>query len=181
MLGDEFDKRSLLVVMGFALIPDLDTFLGIVVDGAHRAMLHNIFVPVIAAVLIYLLRDSVRVRWGGRGVHVAWVGVFSIALAGIAPDMFYNGVNLFYPFMDQFVTFDGQLYYSTDRGLVKTLFETQKVGTTETLHYSTGVDPAPGSDAGVERVFPIVNSGLQFVVSMLGFTVAGTRLWLSSQ
>lgn len=181
LLGDYFDARTVLVVIGFALIPDLDTFTGLLLPGTHRALLHNLFVIVIAGALVFMLRGRIQERWGAPGVHAAWVGVFSLAFAGIAPDLFYNGVNPLYPLHDQFVAFTGELYLSTRDGVVNTLFETEFVGTTQSIHYSTGVDPRRGADTGAERVFPVAATGIQFLVSLLGFTVVGARLALSSR
>lgn len=179
LLGDELDLRALAVVVGVTLIPDLDTLLGLAIGGAHRALLHNIFIPILGVVLVYLLRDSIIRRWGVHGLRVAGVSVISLTFAGIAPDLFYNGINLLYPLQDRFVVFNGELYYSTVDGLVVSLFEPIDVGTTQTLHYSTGIDPVRGADRGEERVFPIAMSGIQFVVSFIGYGVMCTRLWLN--
>lgn len=181
LLGDYFDARSLLAVAAITVLPDLDTFFGLLVPGTHRALLHNAFVVVTAAALVVLLRNRVKERWGSRGYRVAWVGVFSLAFAGVAPDLFYNGVNPLYPLHDRFVALNGELYLSTRDGLVNTLFEADVVGTTQSIHYRTGVDPRRGADAGAERVFPVAATGIQFLVSLLGFTVVGARLALSSR
>ncbi|MFC3477072.1 metal-dependent hydrolase [Halobacterium litoreum] len=170
----EFDAPALAAVCGFAALPDLDTFLGIWVAGGHRAILHTALLPfLLGAVVVWDARraDSwLRGRFGNRGPQVAGVGVVALALGGIGPDLMTNGVNLLYPVHDTFYAFDGQLKLSSTEGVVQTFVEFGEdtdtvVGTTETVHYRTGVDAAKGQDPkNVERVFPVVMSGMQLLV-----------------
>ena len=188
LLGEEFDGRSLLVVLAAVAFPDLDTFVGVAVVGTHRAAFHTLLVPGAAAAAIAYdtrLRDrSWLRRYGERGVTVAWVGVAAYVLAGIGPDLFFNGVNLFYPVTDQFVELSGKVYLSSTDGLVQTMWtfeetESPVVGTTKTVHYRTGVDVARGRDpAEVERVFPIAMNGLQVLLILTATVVTTARLWL---
>jgi hypothetical protein len=180
-----FDWRAAAVVMGVAVVPDLDTFVGLAIPGAHRAALHTALLPLLlGAVLAYDTvvreRSAVGARWGAHGVRVAWVSVVALAVAGIGIDLFYNGVNLLYPLHDQFYDLSGKLVWSNQRGVVQTMFDVEqaRTGTTQTTHYSTGVDPSRGSEPeNVERIFPVATSGLQFLVTVTGFGVTAFRVW----
>ncbi|MFB6170555.1 MAG: hypothetical protein ABEJ06_05340, partial [Haloarculaceae archaeon] len=100
-------------------------------------------------------------------------------VAGIGIDLFYNGVNLFFPVVDQFYSFSGEVLVSNKRGFVQTMVDVERSarGTTQTVHYWTGVDPTAGPDPkDVERVFPIAGSGVQFLLTVTGFAVAAYRL-----
>ncbi|MFB6082567.1 MAG: metal-dependent hydrolase [Halanaeroarchaeum sp.] len=188
ILGDAFDRRSLIVVLAFAAFPDLDTFVGLVVPGAHRSLFHTLLVPAILGGLLWV---DARVEYstlgetfGGRGRRVVGVGVLALMFGGIAPDLVTNGVNWLYPILDQFVAVNGHLLLSNQRGVVQTFVHLSGpdaggavVGTTETLHYSTGVDPTPGPERRVvERVFPVVDSGMQLLLVVLSAFVVGARL-----
>ena len=158
LLGEECDARALAVVVGATVFIDLDVFLGWYVVGAHRAAFHTLLLPAAVAAGIYYdtrvrERSALRERWGAYGVRVGWTAVATVTLAGIVPDATFNGVNLLYPVHDQFYAFDGELFYSTDRGVVQTFVELEESarGTTGETQYYTGVDPEPGSsgsDAG---------------------------------
>lgn len=189
LLGEEFDARSLLVVLAVVAFPDLDTFVGMAIPGTHRAVFHTLLVPLAAAVLLaWDTRSRERSRLRARGDRwptVAWVALAGYVLAGIGPDLFFNGVNVFYPVTDQFVKLDGKLYLSSHDGLVQTLWSfgdegSSAVGTTETVHYRTGVDVARGPDpAEAERVFPIAMNGLQTLLILTAAVATPARLWLA--
>lgn len=184
LLGDEFGGRALGLVLVAAAAPDVDTVIGIWLPGTHRALLHSLVVPLVLAALVAY---DTRVRdrpWlaSPRAVRLAWVGVAAYTLAGIAPDLFTNGVNVFYPLYDQFVALSGRVWITDQRGLVQTLWETEQStrGTTKTVHYATGIDTAPGPDpADKERIFPIVDTGFQLVVVLTAAVVTAGRLWRS--
>ncbi len=184
LLHDEFDHRAVAVVALATVIPELDTFLGLWIPGAHRTYTNNVFVPLaFAAVVHYDVsvrpRSSLRERWGTGMPRIAWVGVLVLAVAGIGIDLFYNGVNLFFPVVDQFYSFSGEVLVSNQRGLVQTMIDVQESakGTTETVHYRTGVDPTAGAEPkNVERIFPLSGSGIQFLLTVTGFCVVAYRL-----
>jgi hypothetical protein len=190
LLGDAFDARAVAVVTGATAFIDLDVFLGWYVIGTHRAAFHTLLLPAGAAALVYydtrVRADSLLLsRWGTYGSRVAWATVAAVTFAGIGPDLTFNGVNLFYPLHDQFYAFDGELYYSTDRGIVQTFvdFEESARGTTRETQFYTGVDPEPGSagaDAGgetsPERIFPVVANGDQLIVVLTGIVAVAARL-----
>jgi inner membrane protein len=181
----EFDAKVLAAVCAFAAVPDLDTFLGVWIAGGHRAILHTALLPLALGALVAwdARRDWswLRRRFGKRGPHVAGVGVLALAVGGIGPDLMTNGVNLLYPVHDTFYAFDGELKLSSTKGVVQTFVELggedpeSVVGTTETQHYRTGVDVERGADPkNVERIFPVVMSGLQLlVVATAALGVAG--------
>ena len=184
LLEDAFGPRALAVVLAAVAVPDLDTFVGIALPGTHRAALHTILVPLLAAgAIAYDLRREnswLRAR-GGRTVRIAWVAVLAYVVAGIGPDLFFNGVNVFYPLHDRFYELNGRVLVSNQRGLVQTFWEAAEStgGTTENTHYRTGADVSRGEDpANAERVFPIATSGLQMLLLLAATVVTGVRLWL---
>ena len=184
LLANAFSLRTILLVMAVTVLPDLDTFLGLVVPGIHRAAFHTLTIPaLVGAILLWDTRvreDSFVDRYGPNARRVAWTGLAAFVLAGIGPDLFWNGVNLFYPLYDRFFELSGKIVISNQRGLVQTIWETTEhssPGTTETVHYSTGVDPSPGTEPeNVERIFPIVNGGMQMLIVISSLVVVGARL-----
>ncbi|QGN06892.1 metal-dependent hydrolase [Halorhabdus sp. CBA1104] len=199
LLGAAFDLRALAVVFVAAAIPDLDAFASLVVESAHRAVLHTFLLPMaIGLVLWYDTRyretSFVRARWDHTGVRVAWVSLLSLAIAGIGLDMFTNGVNVFYPVHDQFYQLDGEILLSTHDGIVQTFVDLSQstadgassgggsggevaVGSTDETFYSSGVDPWEGEEpANVERTVPVVRSGQQLLLVVTSAVVVGGRL-----
>jgi membrane-bound metal-dependent hydrolase YbcI (DUF457 family) len=191
---DHFDRRAVVVVLGIAVVPDLDVFAGFVIDGAHRSLGHNLLIPGLAAALLVVdlrLRERswIRSRWGDRGASVLGVSVAGFVLAGIGLDYVVNGTNLFWPVHDQFFTANGKVVVSNQRGLVQTFLDLspdppkeppKKPKTTDNTHYSTGVDPKPGKEPKqVERVFPVVRSGWQLLVVGTSAVVLSAKLWLT--
>jgi len=184
LLEDAFGPRALGIVLLAVAIPDLDTFVGIAFPGTHRAALHTLLVPLLAAGAIAydLRRENSWLRARGAGtVRVAWVAVLAYVVAGIGPDLFFNGVNILYPLHDRFYELNGRVLVSNQRGLVQTFWEAAEStgGTTENTHYRTGADVSRGEDpANAERVFPIATSGLQMLLLLAATVVTGVRLWL---
>lgn len=183
LLGTYFDRRSVVIVLVAAAIPDLDSFLAIYLTGTHRALLHNLVIPALATAALYYdthrPTSSLRARFGARGVHVAWVAIAAFVFGGVAPDLMTNGVNPLYPVLDRYVTIDGKALLSSTRGFVQTFVELTPEsntvgGTTEDTFYYTGVDTTPGNEPEqVERIFPLVDSGMQLlVVALSGFLLA---------
>jgi hypothetical protein len=187
LLADDLTPRRAGVVLAAAAVPDLDTFAGLAVTGAHRALLHTLLLPAALAALLALdarRTGYVRARFGPAGVRTAWVAAASVLVAGVAPDLLTNGVNVLYPLHDRFVALDGRLALSNRRGVVQTFVDLspdRPARTTENTAYYTGVDPAPRepgaeTDRAVERVFPVVGSGLQLLLVALGFGTLAARL-----
>jgi len=194
LLGRAFGPSTLAVALAAVVVVDLDTFIGLWIDGAHRAFFHNLVLP--AALGGGVLWDTryreeswLRTRFE-HGRRVAWVTLAVVVFAGVGPDLFFNGVNLFYPLADQFYRLDGEMLLSNQRGFVQTFVDLSPpeptggggasdvaVGTTDEVHYRTGVDPSKGSDPeDVERVFPVVRSGQQALLVLTSVFVVGSRL-----
>ncbi|MFD1562062.1 metal-dependent hydrolase [Haloarchaeobius amylolyticus] len=190
LLADTFDIRTILVVMGSSALLDLDTLLGIVVPGTHRAALHNVWIVLVPATLLLwdgAIREEsfVRTRWGDDAPRIAWVTLAALLFAHILLDAFFNGVNLFWPLHDRFYDLSGTLLVTDQRGLVQTFVEldagdvaaSTTRGTTENTHYRTGFDPTRDEPAtGVERIFPIAATGERFVLTVAGFAAVLVRV-----
>ncbi|WP_336359796.1 metal-dependent hydrolase [Haladaptatus sp. ZSTT2] len=189
LLGDAFDKRSLAIVLGVTIIPDLDVFAGFFIAGGHRSVLHTLLIPLLAAVVVYA--DShrepswLRERWGTRGLRIAWVSIVAFAIAGIGLDLFTAGANVFYPIHDQFYRVSGELLYSTNRGIVQTFvdFSTGSspnlgaIGSSQEVHINSGIDPNPGREPPeVDRIFPVAQSGWQLLLIVTSLIVLWGRL-----
>jgi hypothetical protein len=192
LLGPALDRRSALVVLAATALVDADTFLGLVVPGLHRAATHTFVLPVALAVLVYadthVRERSLLARLHPHGGRVAWVTVVAVAAAGIALDMVINGVNALWPLHDQFYTVDGKALLSDQRGFVQTFVELDPpepesssggdARTTKNFQYSTGVNPVNSEEeADPERVFPLVRSGWQALLVVVGYGTLGFRLW----
>jgi hypothetical protein len=203
LLGRAFGPRTLAVALASVVVVDMDTFAGLWMAGAHRALFHNLVLPaVLVGVVLWDTRyreDSwLRTRFE-HGPRVAWVSLAVVVFAGVGPDLFFNGVNVFYPLHDQFYKLDGEVLVSNQRGFVQTFVDLSPpepagsasggdgassgggsdvaLGSTQEVHYRTGVDPRKGSEpADVERVFPVVRSGQQALVVLTSTFVMGTRL-----
>jgi hypothetical protein len=187
LLAEDFSPRAVGVVLAAGAVPDLDTFAGLVLPGAHRSLLHTLLLPLLLGGLLYADtrrgdESVLRRHWGPSAPRVGWVALAGLLVGGIAPDLATNGVNAFYPLYDAFYAVNGELLLSNQRGVVQTFVELrpdQPAQTTETLHYSTGVDPTPGREsADVERVFPLATSGIQLLLVVAGFGTVALRLWL---
>lgn len=183
-LEEAFSTRAVLVVCGAAVVPDLDAFVGLVIPNAHRAALHNIFVPLLLGLAVVV---DVRVRkhsflrshFGPHAPRVAAIAVIALAVAGSGLDFVTNGINLFYPLHDQFYTFSGKIEFSSTRGFVQTFIQPTHgpVSTTGNTHYSTVVNPTPpGSNAKhVKRVAYVVSSGWQLWLALFGYGALAAR------
>lgn len=184
LLGEELDARALLVVFVATTIPDLDVFAGFVIDGGHRSVLHNVWIPIAGGVLLVydtrIRRSSlVTTRWGRRGLGVAWVAIVAYVIAGIGLDLLY-GVNPLYPIHDQFYKLSGELLYSTQRGVVQTFVDFGNIGigsSGEVGHVSSGVDPSQGAEPETaDRVFPVARAGWELFVTLTSALVLTIRL-----
>jgi hypothetical protein len=186
LLGPAVDRRALAVVVAVAALPDLDAVAGLVLPGAHRALLHTLLLPALVGALVAAdgrrrpEASLVRRRLGPAGPRIAWVAVATLLVGGILPDLATNGVNALYPLHDRFYTVDGRALLSTERGFVQTFVEFDAPAeppTTANTHYRTGVDPTPGPEpAGVERIFPLAWSGTRLLLVVAGFGTALVRL-----
>jgi len=190
LLGAAFDRRALGVILVVMALPDLDSFVSVGGVPGHRMLLHNVWLPTIAAVVLSLDlfvgdRSRVRERFGGRGVRIAWVTIVCYVVAHLGLDLADGFVNLFWPVHDQFYDLRGTIELSDQRGVVQTfvegqgflLFEAQ--GSTEDVYITTGVDPGPSTgEEDPERLFPIFRAGWQVVLFVTGVVVTGARFAL---
>lgn len=194
LLGEAFDKQSVLIVMIVTAFPDLDSFIALYATAGHRTALHNIWIPFLSALLLWIdlrVRDRsfIKERWGSWGVRVAWVSIVCYAVAHIALDLTDGVVNLFWPVHDQFYTLRGEMELSNQRGIVQTFTESgegflllEPAGTAEETEITTGVDPGeqPGEE-DPERTFPLFGSGLELLVTIIGTAVTAARFRLSQE
>ena len=182
LLGAAFDRRSVAIVVGAAILPDFDAVASLLVSGATNAVFHNVWLPVVAGALLYwdtALRDGswLRDRAGWYGVRVAWVALAAFAVAGIGPELFgREGVNLLYPVHDAFYLVRGRLVVSTQEGIVQTfvasnaegagILPLESPGTTDSYAVPTWVNPdgRPGLSLDADRELSLVRSGWQAVV-----------------
>jgi inner membrane protein len=125
LLGDRFDRRAAVVVAAATVFPDLDVFVALVVESAHRAAFHTLLLPGAAALAVWweTRRETSRLhdRYGADGVRLVWVALVCYVVAGIGLDTFTAlGANPLYPFYDQFVEIDGTAGYVVGDGLYQT-------------------------------------------------------------
>lgn len=191
LLGSAFDRRSLLVVCVLVAFPDLDTVVGLFLEGTHRAAFHTLLIPLGAAVVVYVdtrIRDRsvLRSRYDDWGVRVAWVSIVAYAVAAIGLDLFNRlGANVFYPLHDQFYTVTGHLKYGIGDGWQQSFVQLEPTeasgdvqpdpvrrGSTDQVHVPSGVDPQRGPEkSGVERHFPVAVAGWQLFVIVTSVVV----------
>lgn len=197
ILGSAYDERALLVVGTVAAVPDLDVFVGLLLESTHRAAFHTLLVPLLLAGLLYYdtrIADGswVRDRYGSWGVQVGWASIAGYALAGIGLDLFTpHGVNVLYPVYDQFVSLNGRVGYSTADGVFQTFVnvtdgnstgggrsvDVGQRGSTRDVHVGSGVDPGKGrEEPGVKRIFPIAYRGWQLTLILATVLVTWVRL-----
>lgn len=197
VLGSAYDRRALLVVGAVAVVPDLDVFVGLLLESTHRAAFHTLLVPLVGAGLFYydtrLADDSwIRDRYGAWGVQVGWASIAGYALAGVGLDLFTpHGVNVLYPLYDQFVSLNGRAGYSTADGFFQTFVnvtegsstgggrsvDVGQRGSTRDVHVGSGVDPGKGpEEPGVKRIFPVAYRGWHLSLILASVLVTWVRL-----
>jgi hypothetical protein len=194
LLGTAYDWNALLVVFAVTAVADLDSFLALVWEPAHRAALHTLVIPLGLGVLLWVdlrirERSFVLDRWGHRGVRIAWVSLLCYGMVAILFDMTSGSANLLWPLHDQFYALDGKIELSNQRGLVQTFIESgdggtipapEPVGSTDEVVQNTGVNPAPADDGGdPERVFPVIGAGWELLVVVSGTLVTLARFRIS--
>lgn len=195
LLGEFFDRRSVLVVAVVTALPDLDSFIALYTIAGHRTLLHNVWLGVLPAIALWAdlrIREEsiIRRRWGPRGIRVAWVCIVCYLFAHVGLDLVDGVANLFWPVHDQFYRLSGTVELSSQRGIVQSfvdgdgdgflLFE--RAGTTRELDITTGVDPAPTEDGSApERTFPVIGAGWELVLSITGTVVTAVRFRLSEE
>ena len=99
------DWKYVLLLLPLAVVPDIDTF-----AAQHRAILHNIFIPVIFLLFAWRLREY-------RNVFIISAVYFA---SHVILDMFGGGVVLFYPFYDRMAFVDASLRIDPSNSLIWT-------------------------------------------------------------
>lgn len=194
LLGRAFDRKAVGLVLVLVALPDLDSFVPLVVGFGHRAVFHNLTIPLVASVLVlsdvYLREESYLLgRWGRWGYRVAWVAILCYAVAGVLLDLTDGVINPLWPFYDQFFTLSGKIELSDQRGIVQTFIETGEeggpptpdaVGSTDEVEITTGVDPGEPEtpDKEPERIFPVIGAAWELVVFLTGTFVTAVRFYL---
>lgn len=186
LLGSAFDRRSMATVALAAALPDVDALLSPFISGSTNAVLHTIFIPAVAAALLYYdttRRETswLRNRYGWYGVRVAWVAVAAYAVAGIGVDLFSTeSVALFYPLSGRYYAVVGKFVLSTQEGIVQTYVGVDdrwlglaSPGTTETHHVASWI--APGDS---ERRLRVVESGWQAIVVLTAAAAVPAKAFL---
>ncbi|WP_058366604.1 metal-dependent hydrolase [Haloparvum sedimenti] len=196
LLTDDFDARALAVVVGAAVVPDLDTFIGLwLIDGGHRAVLHNLLVPSVLLIAAWVdvrrgADSRILARWGPGGWRLAWVSLFGgWIVAAVLLDAFFNGANLLWPVHDEFIDLSGHLLISDQRGFEQTFIEFERTadggtavgsdhsrGSTGEQHYWTYADMGPDADEDTERIGYVFDRGTYMVIALAGYATAGFRL-----
>lgn len=196
LLGAAFDRRSVAIVVAAAALADLDAVASLVIPGATNALLHNLWVPLLAGAALYWdgsVRDAswLRERAGWYGVRVAWVALAAFVVAGIGPELFgREGANLLYPVHDAYYHVHGRLVFSTQDGIVQTfvtrdaagpgILPLQSPGTTASYAIPTWVNPdgRPGLSLDTERRLYLVRTGWQAVVVAAATAMLAVRFGL---
>ncbi|APW97596.1 hypothetical protein CHINAEXTREME_07330 [Halobiforma lacisalsi AJ5] len=191
LLRGTLDRRAIAVLLALVALPEIDSAAGLWLDGAHRALLHNLTIPLLAGLWLYWdtrLRETdrswLRGRWGQWGVTVAWVALFVHVFAHVLLDYAHlEGINAFYPVYDRFLRLEGELALSTTDGIVQTFVDVDvgadggemtdvgATGTTADTHVANPVEPSETveePDEPVERLFPVAESGWQLFLALAG-------------
>ncbi len=126
------DWKYILLLLPLAVVSDLDSFV-----TQHRALLHNIFIPVILLILAWRLQEY-------KTIFVISAIYFT---SHIVMDMFGGGVVLFYPFYDEMAFVNASLRINDMKDLVWTFnygFNEYDAGWKTALGYITD---SPGTGA----------------------------------
>lgn len=183
----QFTGRTLAVVVGAGIAPDLDALLDVAFEGLHNAALHNVWVPLLFGLAVRWdtrRADSwLRARYGADGVHLAWVALAAYCVAGVALDFLHiESAAVFWPVHDRFLGVTGRLVYNTADGVVFTLVE-PSFGGGELLPKAgsgtvSGGEHVPSflnpDEPGRDLVF--VGRGWHLLVVLSGAATAGWRL-----
>jgi hypothetical protein len=184
-LGAAFDRRAAVLAPLAGAAPDLDAALGLlavpmglpVPESTHGAVLHTLFIPALAAAVLYVdARRDRRVvdRLGPAGLRLAWVAVAVYAVAGIGLDLLNIATaNPFWPVRDQFYAFVGGIVFTNQELFAQSyvqfgkqgyaVYVGQQGGTAE-FFVSSPLNPVRGPNGNSERVVDIVESGWQLLV-----------------
>ncbi|MFT4882849.1 MAG: inner membrane protein [Natronomonas sp.] len=200
LLGRYYDRRAAVFLLIAVFLPDADTLVGLVMNGAHRTLLHNALVPAVGMGILYWETHFREVSWirhrvGNYGTRLLWVGVFVHLFAHVFLDWTHlEGVNMLWPLRDQFFLLEGEAYYSTAEGFVQTFVEVfedpdtgqQSVdvgggGGRQETHVSNPAQPTdePSPDEPVDRRVPIAVQGWQLYLIVAGLFVTVAKQFQS--
>ena len=182
LLGDRLTGRAALAVALATVSPDLDVFTSLVVESTHRAALHNLFVPGVAALAVYSNRGQawLRRRFGPDAVAVAWVALTAYTVA-VALDLFnVESAAVLWPLHDRFFAVVGKVGYSTTAGVEFTLLQPTldgglllpgaSYGTVDGGYYVPSLLAPP---EGSTRTLVAVNAGWELLLALAATVVAG--------
>ncbi|THE65224.1 metal-dependent hydrolase [Salinadaptatus halalkaliphilus] len=194
LLKGAYDRRTLAILLVVVTLPEADTLVGPWMDGAHRALLHNLTIPILAGIVVYWdtcyrERSWLRERFGGGGIRVAWVVLFVHVFAHILLDYAHlEGINVFYPVYDRFFRLEGELLVSTADGVIQTFveFETNPetgeqtadvgaVGTTADTHVANPVELSEDPEPDDPILLPIAERGWELYLALTGLFVLIAR------
>ncbi len=103
IVGRKEDKKYILLLLPLAIVPDFDSFV-----DQHRALLHNIFLPMLLLLFGMIIKQK-------RAIFI----IAAVYLAShVFMDMFGGGVVLFYPFYNRMAFVDASLGLSTSNELI---------------------------------------------------------------
>ena len=103
IMSKKEDIKYIMLLLPLAVIPDLDTFV-----SQHRALLHNMFIPVLIIIPGFLFKKR-------RSLFI----IAAIYLVShIFLDMFQGGTVLFYPFSNEMAFVDATLKLSQKNELI---------------------------------------------------------------
>lgn len=142
----EDDLKPALLLLPFGLVNDLDSFIGV-----HRAAFHNvfiIFVPLLIMITLkYLKITSIKERY--------FIFASLLLASHIFLDAFYNGVFLFYPFIEK--SYNPLFWFGLEETGLSILFTWVVPGNVGELVYV--ITPRPS----VPEI-PIIGSGIELVI-----------------
>ncbi|HUV80132.1 MAG TPA: metal-dependent hydrolase [Candidatus Bathyarchaeia archaeon] len=140
------DLKPALLLLPFGLVSDLDSFIGV-----HRGTLHNLF---IIFVPLFVLVACKRLK--GSTIKEKYFIFASLLLAShIFLDAFYNGVFLFYPFIEK--SYNPLFWFGLKETGLSVLFTWIVPGNVGELLYV--ITPRPS----VPEI-PIIASGIELVI-----------------
>jgi|SRR5659263_17915 len=105
ILGRKEDHKYILLLLPFAVLPDIDTF-----ATEHRALLHNIFIPLVLAFIGISMKKM-------RSIFLITSFYFA---SHVILDLFGGGVVLFYPFFNEMAFIGASLKMSKTSELLWT-------------------------------------------------------------
>lgn len=109
------NDRSIIKYAPFALLPDLDMF-----SGMHRALLHNVFIIIAIALMIYFITKNEKVT----------KVIFIFMISHIILDTFNGGASLFFPIYNKILLIDAAIKIDS-YGHLSFIFNIIKDGSTD--------------------------------------------------